>query len=305
MNIKKIFNALGDMHIVSARLKTRGEDGLASRIERLADKMLNEVVDEDEASDDRKNRVASMFEEGVTPEFVDAEDSYSGDDYLEEYPIDDEEYIDEESPVEDLSLDEYPVEDEGFIDEELPVEDEYYEDEDLNLSDEYATEDTFSEDEYLGDNYSEDEYPIEDENLDYNDNEDFDLESIDLQASRVFDVSGRRIRSSADLRTAEVDFTQSEFITAAGKKPSRSEVARSFRKMKQKKGKKKTYVCCEKPRLKTTLSGGKKIWYSNCKYKAKSSTGKPMLASVFRVVGKDPRKKPRFIMMHNKKMKYC
>lgn len=61
----------------------------------------------------------------------------------------------------------------------------------------------------------------------------------------------------------------------------------------------KRWLCCTKPQKKRTRKG-KQVWASMCKYKTSKRIG-----WMFRIVGRDPRKKPTSVTMGGKKMTWC
>lgn len=76
--------------------------------------------------------------------------------------------------------------------------------------------------------------------------------------------------------------------------------AAAWRWIKQRRSPKaKRWLCCTKPKKHRTRRG-KQVWASMCKYKTSKRIG-----WMFRIVGRDPQRKPREVHMGGKKLPWC
>jgi hypothetical protein len=71
-----------------------------------------------------------------------------------------------------------------------------------------------------------------------------------------------------------------------------------FRKSRKKK--KKRWLCATKPMRKKTRRTKKIVWYSMVRYKEGST-----VRQLFRIVGRNPKKRPKFVKMGGKRLKWC
>jgi len=76
-----------------------------------------------------------------------------------------------------------------------------------------------------------------------------------------------------------------------------------FKKLKMKhKTTKKKWLCCKKPRLKKQRASGKRVWMSTCRYRDLRSR---RIRVMNMMLGKDTSKKPKFVTVQGKKMRWC
>lgn len=71
-----------------------------------------------------------------------------------------------------------------------------------------------------------------------------------------------------------------------------------FRKSRPKRAKK--WLCATKPMRKLTKRTKKKVWYSIVKFKRGSK-----VHQMFRIVGRDPKKRPKMVKMGGKRLRWC
>jgi hypothetical protein len=109
-----------------------------------------------------------------------------------------------------------------------------------------------------------------------------------LEAELDDDMS--EIPWSTDLQEEETQAAQPVFVP-------KSKWKKVFRKGRKKIPKR--WICATRPQKKRTRKG-KMLWYSMVQYKAKGKTGQ-----IFRVVGRDPSKRPKEVQMGGKRLRWC
>jgi hypothetical protein len=93
------------------------------------------------------------------------------------------------------------------------------------------------------------------------------------------------------------DLLEDETIAAPPKLVPKHKWKKVFRKGRRKIPKR--WICATKPQKKRTRKG-KQVWYSMVKYKAKGKLG-----NIFRIVSRDPAKRPREVKMGGKRLRWC
>lgn len=95
------------------------------------------------------------------------------------------------------------------------------------------------------------------------------------------------------------DFQEVEANEVNAQRPKRIPRSQWRKIFRRRKPKRKIYLCASRPKKKRTARG-RIIWYSMVKYRA---SGKVRM--MFRVVGRDPAKRPQKVIMKGKKLRWC
>jgi hypothetical protein len=154
--------------------------------------------------------------------------------------------------------------------------------------DEISAEDEDAGEEDAG----EDEEDAEDEDEDAGEEDaEEDEEDVEASVSASDDILGRLRALKASL--SGEDGEDGEVVSAAkSRMPKRA--------LKKKKGPPKKWKCCG-PVTKIKTRKGKMVWVANCQFKNK----KGVMQTMKRIVGKDPKVKPRQIKLGGRKMPKC
>lgn len=126
-------------------------------------------------------------------------------------------------------------------------------------------------------------------------------------------VEASVIEKISNLITAELDPDLAEqasqlAVTAAPTvKPMTMQQKTTMRRqMKRHKGRPKIWVCCTKPvKQMTHGKSHKAMWMSTCRYKMQSGKLRGQERSIKLVVGRDAHTRPKQIMRHGKKVRWC
>jgi hypothetical protein len=86
-----------------------------------------------------------------------------------------------------------------------------------------------------------------------------------------------------------------EVLVLAEEPASKDKMPTRIKRTKQK----KKWMDCTKPVLQRGARSKKKMWFSTCRFKRQDGS----LGSMKRIIGKDPKEKPREVFIHGKKMK--
>ena len=115
-------------------------------------------------------------------------------------------------------------------------------------------------------------------------------------------MTGDDLQDTLDMITEELDARGESDLAAEMAEIVDSITPRMvFKKVfkKSRKNKPKRYLCATKPQ-KEKNNKGKYIWYSMVKYKMGSNVG-----WLYRIVGRDPRKRPKDVIMGGKTLRRC